>query len=260
MNLLDLSGHRALVCGASQGIGREIAVALAGAGAELILLARSEDGLKETLKKLKSSSKHQYLTLDLSHTHDIEAKLKVILQQGPISILVNNAGGPPAGPLLEAQSEDLLKAFTVHVLAAQKLTQLLAVGMKEQNFGRIINVISTSVKIPIPNLGVSNTIRGAMANWSKTLSAELGPYGITVNNILPGYTATERLDALKKANANRQGVDVQHIEKAWLNSIPARRFAAPEETAHAALFLASKMASYVNGINLPVDGGRTGCL
>lgn len=250
------------MCGASQGIGKEVALAFAQAGAEVICLARSEDKLKATLDELTKSNpkaQHSMLAVDLSDISKAEAKLQGLLDK-PISILINNAGGPPAGPLIEADAEALLKAFQTHVLAAQKLAQLLVPGMKQLKYGRIINVISTSVKIPIPNLGVSNTIRGAMANWSKTLSNELGPFGITVNNILPGYTATERLDSLKQANASRQGIEVSDVEAQWLQSIPARRFGEPHETAAAALFLASPMASYINGINLPVDGGRTGCL
>lgn len=255
---LDLKGHRALVCGASQGIGKQIAIAFAQAGADVICLARSEDKLSQTLKELPSGN-HETLALDLSQVSSFKSKFDNLVKN-PITLLVNNAGGPPAGPLMDASEGALVKAFQTHIVAAQFLTQLVVPGMKEKKYGRIINVISTSVKIPIPNLGVSNTIRGAMANWSKTLSSELGPFGITVNNILPGYTATERLDALKGANAEKRGVKVEDVEQQWLESIPARRFGDPYETASAALFLASPLASYINGINLPVDGGRTGSL
>jgi 3-oxoacyl-[acyl-carrier protein] reductase len=260
LNALDLKGHRALVCGASKGIGREIAVALADAGAEVILLARSEVSLGENLERLRASAAHQFLAVDLKDRAVLKTKVTELLKDGPVDILVNNAGGPPGGPLLEAEEKTFLDAFETHVLSAQLLAQLLVPGMKEKSFGRIINIISTSVKIPIHNLGVSNTIRGAMASWSKTLANELGPFGITVNNILPGYTATDRLETLKQAGAKRQGVETSALEKQWLESIPARRFGQPQETAAAALFLASKMASYVNGVSLPVDGGRTGAL
>jgi len=138
--------------------------------------------------------------------------------------------------------------------------QAVLPGMKRAGYGRIINIISTSVKQPIPGLGVSNTIRGAVANWAKTLAGELGPFGITVNNVLPGATCTARLDALIEGKAKKAGVTVAEIGEQMKAAIPARRFAQPEELACAVAFLASPSAGYINGINLPVDGGRTSCL
>ena len=201
------------------------------------------------------------LIQDLSDTVSLTTNIKALLEQaGPIEILIHNAGGPKAGPLIEAQAEDFLQAFKTHVLSAQTLAQLLVPGMKEKNYGRIINVISTSVKVPIPNLGVSNTIRGAMASWSKTLANEIGQFNITVNNVLPGFTATERLDQLKSAAGKRLGKSLSQVEQMWLSTVPMKRFAQPQETAQAICFLASPAASFISGTNMPVDGGRTGCL
>ncbi len=270
---LNLSGKTALVCGASRGIGAASAHQLASQGATIIGVARNQDSLSKLCASLGSVSDgisnqkshkqkpHSYIAVDVSQGEELRQKVEEnIREYGPISILVCNAGGPPAGPLLGASPEAFLTCFKTHVLANQILVQLLTPGMKKQGFGRIINIISTSVKIPIPNLGVSNTIRGAVASWSKTLANELGPFHITVNNILPGFTATERLDSLKEAASKRLGKTPLEIEDMWKKTIPAGRFAQPTETASAVAFLASPAASYINGVSLPVDGGRTGCL
>lgn len=249
----------ALVCGASQGIGRAVAESLADQGWNLALLARSEATLKEVAQGLKTES-HIWVQ-DLSEHKGLKEGAKALLKSvGPISALINNSAGPKGGPLLAADPIEFESALRSHVMAAHILTQALSTNMKEQKFGRIVNVISTSVKAPIPNLGVSNTIRGAMASWSKTMSLELGPFGITVNNVLPGYTKTDRLMSLKTASAEREGVSPQSIEQNWLKSIPSGRFAEPREIAEAVAFLASERAGYINGINLPVDGGRTASL
>lgn len=235
--------------------------ALVENGANVILLARSEEKLNHLANFLPSGTKVKIIFQDLSNIESLKVKVKDLLKEiGPIEILVNNAGGPKAGLLLEAQPEEFLNAFQTHVIASHVLTQLLVPGMKEKKYGRIINIVSTSVKIPIPNLGVSNTIRGAMASWAKTLAHEVGPFGITVNNILPGFTETERLEKLKIATSEKLNKSTAEVEKMWLDSIPAKRFARAEETAQAIAFLASPNASYINGINLPVDGGRTGSL
>lgn len=253
-----LSGKRALVCGASQGIGRAVAEELAGAGAQLILLARDAQALKGLASTLPGGP-HLTVACDLADTDGLRRELTALATE-PIDILVCNAGGPPSGPLLEAQPETFLSAFRIHVIANQVLASTLVPGMKAKGYGRIINIISTSVKVPLPNLGVSNTIRGAVASWAKSLANELGPHGITVNNVLPGYTQTQRLQALMKAAADRTHKSTDDIAAEWKNSVPARRFADPRETAQAVAFLASPMASYINGVNLPVDGGRTGSL
>jgi 3-oxoacyl-[acyl-carrier protein] reductase len=248
-----LRGRRALVCGASQGIGEATALLLSEMGAQVCLLARRADSL-EKLRSRLSGQGHRVLALDLSCTAEVEAAIQVL---GPVHIVVNNAGGPKGGPLMAAQPEEFVEALRIHLLSAQVIAQTLVPGMKQEGYGRIINIISTSVKTPLTNLGVSNTIRGAMANWAKTMSNELGPFGITVNNVLPGYTDTPRLRELKSAAASKARVSEEQIEKQWKLSVPLGRFAGPQEVAAAVGFLASPWASYINGVNLPVDGGRT---
>lgn len=260
---LELTGKRALVCGASQGIGKAAAMALAQQGASILLLARSADALAATLAKLPAGQGQQHAVhvADLSNTHALQDDLTPLLKRAaPVHILINNSGGPAPGMISEASPQALAHAFTQHVLAAQVLSAALLPGMRAEGYGRIINVISTSVKEPIPGLGVSNTIRGAMASWAKTLAAEVGPDGITVNNVLPGYTRTGRLQPIFAARAKRDGTTEAEVEQQARNSVPVRRFAEPEELGQIIAFLSSAAASYINGINLPVDGGRTGSL
>lgn len=250
-----------MVCGASQGIGAATAHELAELGAQVTVLSRSEEKLAEVIKTLPGSqSRHGMIVVDLGNAAKVERFVKDELKSGPIDILVCNAGGPPGGPLLDAKPETFLKGLENHILANNLMAQTVVPGMKEKGYGRIINIISTSVKVPIPNLGVSNTIRGAVASWAKTLATELGPSGITVNNVLPGFTETPRLEALKEAAAERLEKSVDEVEAMWKNSVPMKRFADPREVAAAIAFLATPAAGYINGINIPVDGGRTGCL
>ena len=254
---LSLHGRTALVCGASKGIGRACALQLAGQGAAVVALARSGDALTDLLEELPGNG-HHALPADLNDrstlAHRIEALLK---ERGSIGVLVCNTGGPPGGPLLEADEAAWLGAFGQHVLVNALLVRLLAPGMAATGFGRVINIISTSVKAPIPNLGVSNTMRGAVASQAKTLAGELAADGITVNNVLPGYTATGRLQSLIDGAATRQGRTGEDVSREWQATVPAGRFGRPEEVAAAVGFLASPAAAYINGINLPVDGGRT---
>ncbi len=256
---IDLKNKRALVCGGSQGIGQAAAMAMAELGAEVTLLSRNPESLESARKQLPGIN-HQAITADLSDLGEVKAKVQLALQNGPFHILVCNSGGPKGGPILDAEVGEFEAAFRQHVMANQLLVKLLWPGMKAAGYGRIINVLSTSVKQPLPNLGVSNTIRGAVASWAKTLAMELGPHGITVNNLLPGYTSTDRLHALVKAAASRTGADVGDVESDWKQSVPLKRFADPKEIGAAIAFLASPAASYVNGINLPVDGGRLSSL
>ena len=255
-----LTQKTALVCGASQGIGRAAAETLAGQGARVIALARSREKLDDLIQNLPDNG-HLALIQDLADRDGLQQQVEQVLARvGTIHILINNTGGPKPGPLHEAGDTHFLEGFGNHILAASRLTQCLLAGMKEAGYGRIINVISTSVKMPIANLGVSNTIRGAMANWAKTMATELGPFGITVNNVLPGYTKTPRLAALIRNSAGKLAVSEDELEAQWRATVPLRRFGEPEEVAAAIGFLASPAAAYINGINLPVDGGRTGCL
>ena len=257
---LDLSGKKALVCGASKGIGEAAAIELAKLGATVTLMARSEAKLQGVKESLEGEG-HQVLVADASD-HE---KLKNVVanhvkENGPYHILVNNSGGPPAGPVHKAEEVQFLAAFEQHLVANHVMMQALLEGMKAEGYGRIINVISTSVKQPLPGLGVSNTIRGAVANWAKTMANEVGGFGVTVNNVLPGATETDRLDEIFTGKAQKLGISKDEVKEQALKAIPAGRFARPDELGQAIAFLASPAAAYINGINLPVDGGRTKCL
>ena len=255
---LNLKNKNALICGSTAGIGKASAIELAGLGANITLLARNEEKLKNTLSKLPTNNgqNHDYLLSDFSEPNSLKETLSTNINKN-YHILLNNTGGPKGGPIFNANLSEFTAAFSQHLLCNQILVQAIVPGMKINNFGRIINIISTSVKQPIEGLGVSNTIRGAVANWSKTLASELGPFGITVNNILPGATATERLDQIMINIGKKIGKSPEEAREVMKSIIPARRFAKPEEIAYAVVFLASETAGYINGINLPVDGGRT---
>lgn len=255
---IRLDGRTALVCGSSQGIGKAIAIQFAEMGANVILLARNMDLMMAVASDLPKtdSQKHYIYQADLQKPAEAANIVKQHIEaNGSIDILVNNSGGPPSGLAIDAKPEDFMLAFERHLLASQLLVQTVVPGMKSANFGRIINVISISVRQPIDNLGVSNTLRGAMASWAKTLSRELGKFGITVNNLLPGQTSTERLSSLIKTNAEKRGLTIAELEKEMIAEIPVGRFGKPEELGFAAGFLASDEAAFINGVSLPVDGG-----
>ncbi|MBL4707025.1 MAG: SDR family oxidoreductase [Flavobacteriales bacterium] len=257
---LDLTGKNALVCGSTAGIGKAIAKELAEMGANLILMARNEEKLKAVVAEMDNSKgqKHSYALADFSNVENVKKAVEAI--SDPIHILINNTGGPPGGPIAEAKIEEFISAFSMHLLCNHTLVQGVKQDMIDSGYGRIINVISTSVKIPLNGLGVSNTVRGAVGNWAKTMANELGVHGITVNNVLPGATATERLSSIIENKAGKTGKSIQEIEQQFENAVPMKRVAEPHEVAAAAAFLASPAASYINGINVPVDGGRTGSL
>lgn len=260
---IDLTSKRAAVCGSSQGIGRATAQVLASMGASVTLIARNESSLKSVLKELPSdkNQEHDYIVADFDRPEELKSALESYLSGGnTIQILVNNTGGPPGGPITNAKPEEFENTFRQHLICNHLLVQAILPGMKSSGYGRIINIISTSVKQPLKGLGVSNTIRAAVANWSKTLSVELAPFGITVNNVLPGATGTGRLSGLISAKAEKTGSSADALEKEMKAEIPMGRFAEPEEIAYAVTFLASRSAAYITGINIPVDGGRTGCL
>jgi len=256
---LDLTNKNALVCGSTAGIGRATAILLAKLGASVTLFARDEEKLKETLIELphEKGQKHNYYVADFTNPEQVKEKANMAASNKTIHILINNTGGPKGGPIFSAEPEEFEKAFSMHLICNQLLVQAAVPGMKEADYGRIINIISTSVKQPIDNLGVSNTIRGAVASWSKTLANELGQFGITVNNVLPGFTATGRLEDIVGNAAKRTNKTEQQASEVMKNLVPAKRFAQPGEIASAVVFLASEAASYINGVNLPVDGGRT---
>lgn len=257
---LDLTGRHALVCGASQGIGRDCAIELAQLGANVTVLARRADVLQELTEQLSrthTAQKHGFIAADSSDTESLRAQVEALAAGSPVHILINNSGGPPPGPVLGARTEDFLGAYRKHLLANHVLAEAVIPGMRADGYGRIINIISTSVKEPIRGLGVSNTTRWAVASWAKTLANEVAPFGITVNNVLPGSTQTPRIAQIVAANAQKSGRDRADVQRAMEAEVPMQRFADPAEIAAAVAFLASPAASYITGINLPVDGGRT---
>ncbi|MGY8933156.1 MAG: SDR family oxidoreductase [Flavobacteriales bacterium] len=255
---LNLKNKNALICGSTAGIGKASAMELADLGVNITLIARNEDKLKKVLSELPTNQgqNHNYMVADFSDPNSLKETLSNNISRN-YHILLNNTGGPKGGPIFNADLSEFTDTFSQHLLCNHLLVQAVVSGMKENGYGRIINIISTSVKQPIEGLGVSNTIRGAVANWSKTLASELGPFGITVNNVLPGATATERLDQIMINVGKKIGKSPEEASEIMRSIVPAKRFAQPEEIAYAVVFLASEAAGYINGINLPVDGGRT---
>jgi 3-oxoacyl-[acyl-carrier protein] reductase len=259
---ISLNGKHAVVAGSTQGIGLAIARTFAEQGATVIMIARNEAVLKEQAELLETPAgqSHEYFMADFTNPDQVKDVIGKICSKHAIEILVNNTGGPPAGPIMDATDDAFIGAFNQHLICNHILTRAVVPCMKSSGYGRIINIISTSVKIPLKNLGVSNTIRGAVASWAKTMSLELGQFNITVNNILPGYTETARLDSLISVNAEKRNVSEEVIRKEMLADIPMQRFGKAGEAAAVAGFLASPAASYVNGVSIPVDGGRTGTI
>ncbi len=258
---LDLKNKIALVCGSTQGLGYASAVELALLGCNVVLFARNAESLKKALQTLPNNNQqHQFLVADFTNTGAVKRNIDEFVKNNPVHILINNTGGPAAGTALAADSQDFLQAFNTHLINNHNLVQAVAPGMKAAGFGRIVNIISTSVKIPLAGLGVSNTIRGAVASWAKTLATELGPFGITVNNVLPGFTKTGRADYVIANKAATNGKTVEAVLKEIEAEIPAGRIGKTEEFGAAVAFLCTPAAAYINGVNLPVDGGRLGCL
>lgn len=259
---LDLTGKTALIGGSTQGIGLASAQAMATLGARCILISRNEQKLQEAVRTLDSSKgqQHSYLVADYSQPEQVRAAVTDLVSKENIHILVNNTGGPAGGPITAAKTEEFLAAFQQHLICNHIITTLVVEGMKKDGYGRVINVISTSVKIPLKDLGVSNTIRGAVASWAKTMANELGAFGITVNNVLPGATSTERLDTILTNKSAKTGKDREEVTKEMVHEIPMKRFGKPEEIGSVIAFLASPAAAYVNGTSIPVDGGRTGSI
>ena len=258
---LDLFGKNALVCGSSKGIGKASAIQLASLGANVTLVSRSPDLMSNIIKQMdmdiSKGQDHDFLYADFTDSDDLQKKLKGLVLKRSYHILVNNTGGPPGGPITEAQLTSFKEAFEQHLLCNHILVQSLKKGMIEEGYGRIINIISTSVKAPLDNLGVSNTIRGAVASWAKTMANELGVHGITVNNVLPGFTDTLRLQEIFETRAANEGLSYEEVKKQLALTVPLQRIADPNEIGSVVAFLASPAASYVNGTSIPVDGGRT---
>ena len=260
---LNLTGKTALVGGSTQGIGRATAIELALLGANIVLMSRNEQTLKTTLSDLDTTAGqiHRYIVADFSQPGAVSIAIANHLAEFPdVHILINNTGGPAGGPLLDAKPDEFIQTFHNHLLNNQALVQAVVPAMKHAGYGRIVNIISTSVKQPIVGLGVSNTIRGAVAQWAKTLSLEIAHFGITINNVLPGYTQTARLEAVLTMRAKASGKTEEETAKQMESEIPTGRFVLAEEVAAAVAFLCTPAAASINGINVPVDGGKTGSL
>jgi len=256
---LNLNGRHALVCGATEGIGRAAAHELALLGADVTVLARREDALRDVVAALPQNGEqqHGWIAADVSRTDALHAQVEALCNGKPVHILVNNTAGPPGGPAHLADTAAFLDAFNKHLIANQTLAQAVLPGMRASAWGRIVNVISTSVKEPIVGLGVSNTVRGAVASWAKTLSRELAPMGITVNNVLPGFTETGRITQLVRDRARTSGESEESVVDSMRKLVPLGRFAQPGEIGGVIAFLCSPAAAYISGVSLAVDGGRT---
>jgi len=259
---ISLQQKTALVCGSTQGIGLASAIELAALGANCILMARNEHALQEAVNKLDNSQhqQHQYLVADFDKPDEVSAVIAAFMKENEVHILINNTGGPQGGPITNATEDEFINAFNRHLICNHILTKAVIESMKEAGYGRIINIISTSVKIPVPNLGVSNTIRGAVASWAKTMANELGQFNITVNNVLPGYTNTQRLQSIIESIAAKRNTSSYSIAEEMQAEIPVKRFGEAAEIAAVVAFLASPAASFINGTSIPVDGGRTGSI
>ena len=259
---LSLKEKNAIVCGSTQGIGLAVAKELALLGANCTLIARNGEALKKVIGDLDTSlgQRHGFHIADFSKPEEVRTMIEEHVKHHAVHILVNNTGGPPAGMIMDAKEEEFLRAFNQHLICNHILTKAVVPSMKKEGYGRIINIISTTVRIPLRNLGVSNTIRGAVASWAKTMANELGQFNITVNNLLPGNISTQRLASLIGTNAKIANADIDKIEQSMKNEIPMKRFGEPSEIAAVAAFLASPAGSYVSGVNIPVDGGKTGSI
>ncbi|HRG57396.1 MAG TPA: SDR family oxidoreductase [Bacteroidia bacterium] len=260
---LNLKNKTAFVCGSTQGIGKAAAIELATLGAKIVLIARNLESLKKAVLEINGINglNNEFILADFSNPDHLKIVIHdYVAKNGAAHILVNNTGGPPAGKISDAKIEEFITAFNNHLICNHILTDAVLPFMKRENYGRIINIISTSVKQPLKGLGVSNTVRAAVANWAKTLSSEVAAHGITVNNVLPGATSTARLQGIISNKSQKLNESSDKITQEMLDEIPAGRFADAHEIAAAVAFLASPAAAYINGINLPVDGGRTGCL
>jgi 3-oxoacyl-[acyl-carrier protein] reductase len=253
----DLRGRRALVCGASKGIGRAVARSLAARGAAIVPLARDAAALHALVDELRSLGAPDVwpLVADLDDREGFSRSVAAELARGPLHIVINNTGGPPGGALTAATEEAMSAALGRHLFASHRLMQAALPGMREAGFGRFVQILSTSVREPIEMLGVSNLTRAAVASWAKTLSREL-PAGVTINNVLPGFTDTDRLVGLADTVSARTGQSVDDVRRGWAELAPEGRLGRPEEIAEAVAFLCSPAAAFIRGVSLAVDGGR----
>jgi 3-oxoacyl-[acyl-carrier protein] reductase len=254
----SLLGKNALVLGASQGLGLGVARALSEAGATVIIASRNHSKLEKAITTLsiEKGQQHKWVVIDTLQLADSKNTIEALVNSVEgIDILINNTGGPAPKSMLDTTIEDLENGFISHLLHTHQTSLLLLPHMRKNGFGRIVNILSTSIKEPIDQLGVSNTVRVAVANWAKTLSREVAIDGVTINNVLPGFTDTERVGVIFENRAKEKGVSVSEVKAQLESTIPAGRMGMVEEFAAAVLFLCTPAASYINGVNLPVDGG-----
>jgi 3-oxoacyl-[acyl-carrier protein] reductase len=254
---ISLKGKNALIGGASRGLGKAIAMQLAQCGANVTLMARNSEKLIAVLAELPANDgqQHNCLVVDFADFEQFKLIIAAWFQDNKVDILVNNTNGPTAGGVLDKTIGDYQQAFDLLFKTVCFLSMEAIKGMQASKYGRIINLSSISVKEPLQNLVLSNSIRSAVISWAKTLARELAPMGITVNNILTGYFDTERLDEINLLQSERKGIPLDTYKKAMTQDIPMQRFGRPEEFGHLVAFLASDYAAYITGINLPIDGG-----
>lgn len=251
---INLDGQQALIGGATSGLGKAIALQLAACGAKVTLMARSREKLEAIIHELPGQH-HDYLVADFNDFEDFQDRIQAYFDGKSVDILINNTQGPAAGAALEKSVKDYQEAFNLLFKTYCHTTLLALEGMRRRKHGRIINVSSMSVKEPLPNMALSNSLRAAVINWAKTLAAEVAPDGVTVNNILTGSFNTERLKSLHQKQAEQNGADLEEWRKQAADKIPMKRFGRPEEYGYLAAFLASEYAAYITGTNIPIDGG-----
>jgi len=255
---LGLKDKVALVAAASRGLGRAVAEELAAEGASLVLCSRSEEAINETAKEIAQTTGARVLAVaaDVSKADDIAKLTQLGIERfGRIDILVTNAGGPPAGQFESLSQEQWEAATRLTLFSAVELARQVLPGMKERRWGRILNITSIAVKQPVDNLILSNSLRAAVTGFARKLANEVAAFGVTVNNIMPGYTRTERVDELARMMAEKEGITPAEFIARWEKEIPMRRLAEPREFAALAAFLVSERASYITGTSIPVDGG-----
>ena len=252
---IDLTGKKALVGGSSKGIGLGIATELANSGASVCLMARNESRLKEIVAQLPSPNNHSYLVVDFSKFEDYKIKIEEYVKNNQVDILINNTQGPPAGNSLSKNINSYQEAFDLLFKSVVHTSSLVIPGMQKNKWGRIINVTSVSVKEPLNYLVLSNSIRSAVVAWAKSLSVDLGPYGITVNSILTGYFDTERIKELNKEKSKSLNISEAEVLDKMKSLVPASRLGRPEEYGYLVSFLSSDNAAYINGASIPIDGG-----
>ncbi|MEW6265860.1 MAG: SDR family oxidoreductase [Thermodesulfobacteriota bacterium] len=255
---LGLTGRIALVCGGSKGLGRAAATALAKEGAKVIIAARGQEALNQAAADITNLTGAEVTPVSADLSDPEQARLlarSALSAWGRVDVLINNAGGPPAGLFLDFSDQDWEAAIRLNFLSAVVLTRELVPGMKERRWGRVINFTSIAVKQPIDGLILSNAVRAAVHGWAKSLSNELAAFGVTVNNVLPGYTLTERVRNLSLTLGRQRGVSPEKIIEEYEAQIPMNRLGRPEDFGHLAAFLASDLAGYITGASIPIDGG-----